>query len=450
VERRPPAELDGRAPERLHLGERSSPEAGIGAEHGEVRSGIHHLALIRMANRPRLLVLNQYYWPGVEATANLLTELCEALAATHDVTVITGAAPGLPRRAERNGVRIIRVRSTVYDRAHLPGRGMNYLSYAVGVLGRAIVTSPPDLVVCMTDPPFIGSIARLVASRFRAPLLVVMQDVFPEIAVKLGRLRNPVVVGFLRMLIDPSLRAADRVIVIGETMKKRVAAKGVSPDRIRVIPNWGDAASVVPKPHDNQWARRHKLAKRFVVMHSGNIGHAQDLDTLVRAATFLRDLDRLRIMVIGFGARHGELTRLAQRLEVTRTVQFLDYQPREQLPFSLATGDLHYVGLARGLSGYVVPSRLYGILAAGRPALVSADADSEIVRIVEEVGCGIVVPPGRPELVASVIRDVAEGRLSLVGMGDLGRAWVEREADREVAFDRYRRVVADVVASSSR
>ena len=117
-------------------------------------------------------------------------------------------------------------------------------------------------------------------------------------------------------------------------------------------------------------------------MHSGNIGHAQDLDTLVRAATFLRDLDRLRIMVIGFGARHGELTRLAQRLEVTRAVHFLDYQPREQLPLSLATADLHYVGLARGLAGFVVPSRLYGILAAGRPVLVAADEESETVCIV--------------------------------------------------------------------
>ena len=175
-----------------------------------------------MSNRPRLLVLNQYYWPGVEATANLLTELCEALGATYDVTVITGASRGLPRRQERNGVKILRVRSTAYDRAHLPGRAMNYLSYALGVLGKAMVSPRPDLVVCMTDPPFLGSIARLVAARFRSPLLVVMQDVFPEIAVKLGRLRNPLVVSFLRMLIDPSLRAADRVIVIGETMKKRV------------------------------------------------------------------------------------------------------------------------------------------------------------------------------------------------------------------------------------
>ena len=192
-------------------------------------------------------------------------------------------------------------------------------------------------------------------------------------------------------------------------MKLRLEDKGARERRIEVIPNWVDTTEITPQPRRNAWSAEHGLDDAFVVMHSGNVGHAQDLDTLVRAATFLRDLDRLRIMVIGFGARHGELTRLAQRLEVTRTVRFLDYQPRERLPLSLATGDLHYVGLARGLSGFVVPSRLYGILAAGRPVLVSADADSETVRIVEEVGCGIVVPPGRPELVAGVIRDVARG-----------------------------------------
>jgi putative colanic acid biosynthesis glycosyltransferase WcaI len=402
-----------------------------------------------MANRPRLLVLNQYYWPGVEATANLLTELCEALAVTHDVTVITGAARGLPRRAERNGVRIIRVRSTVYDRAHLPGRGMNYLSYAVGVLGRAMVTNPPDLVVCMTDPPFIGSIARIVASRFRAPLLVVMQDVFPEIAVKLGRLRNPVVVGFLRMLIDPSLRAADRVIVIGETMKKRVAAKGVSPDRIRVIPNWGDAANVVPKPHDNQWARRHKLAKRFVVMHSGNIGHAQNLDVLVRASTFLRDLDDLAVVLIGAGARRGELVALTRTLEADK-VEIHGYQERSILSDSLSTADVHVVGLARGLAGYVVPSRIYGILAAGRPVIAATDAESETAQLVTEVGCGVVVPPGNPFALAAAIRAAHDGEYDLEAMGRRAREFAEQEADRSIAMRRYEDVIIELEGASAR
>ena len=405
-----------------------------------------------MSTRRRILVLNQYYWPGVEATAQLLAQLCEALARDYDVTVVTGHLHGheLPDEEERNGVRIVRVRSTTYERSQLHHRAANYGSYLGESVRAALRGERPDLVLCMTDPPVVGDIGLVVARRFEVPLLVISQDVFPEIAERVKRLEHPLVLGALRRLVGLYLRRADRVVAIGETMKLRLVHKGAREGRIEVIPNWVDTSEIQPHPRRNAWSAARGLDDELVVMHSGNIGHAQDLDTLVRAATFLRDLDRLRIMVIGFGARHGELTRLAQRLEVTRTVQFLDYQPREQLPLSLASGDLHYVGLARGLSGYVVPSRLYGILAAGRPVLVSADADSEIVRIVEEVGCGIVVPPGRPELVAGVIRDVVEGRLSLVGMGELGRPWVEREADREVAFDRYRRVVADVVASSSR
>jgi glycosyltransferase involved in cell wall biosynthesis len=405
-----------------------------------------------MTPRPRILVLNQYYWPGVEATAQLLAQLCEALAADYDVTVVTGHLHGheLPDEEERNGVRIVRVRSTTYERSQLHHRAANYGTYLGESIRTALRRERPDLVLCMTDPPVVGDIGLVVARRFDVPLLVISQDVFPEIAEHVKRLEHPLVLGALRKLVGLYLRRADRVVAIGETMKLRLVHKGAQEGRIEVIPNWVDTTEIQPHPRRNAWSAARGLDDQLVVMHSGNIGHAQDLDTLVRAATFLRDLDRLRIMVIGFGARHGELTRLAQRLEVTRMVHFLDYQPREQLPLSLATGDLHYVGLARGLSGFVVPSRLYGILAAGRPVLVSADADSEIVRTVEEVGCGIVVPPGRPERVASVIRDVAEGRLSLVGMGDLGRAWVEREADREVAFDRYRRLVADVVASSSR
>ena len=189
------------------------------------------------------------------------------------------------------------------------------------------------------------------------------------------------------MLIDPSLRAADRVVVIGETMKKRVEAKGVSPERVRVIPNWGDAASVVPKPHDNEWARSHKLAKSFVVMHSGNIGHAQNLDALIRATTFLRDLDDLAVVLIGSGARRGELVALARTLEADK-VEILAYQERAILSESLSTADIHVVGLVRGLAGYVVPSRVYGILAAGRPVIAATDAESETAQLVAEVGCG--------------------------------------------------------------
>ena len=407
-----------------------------------------HLA----GERPRILVLNQYYWPGVEATAQLLAQLCEALAVDYDVTVVTGHLHGheLPSEETRNGVRVVRVRSTTYDRSRLHHRAANYVSYLADSVLTALRGERPDLVLCMTDPPIVGDIGLLVARRFGAPLLVISQDVFPEIAERVKRLEQPLVLGALRRLVALYLRRADRVVAIGDTMKRRLEAKGAPAARIEVIPNWVDTKELVPQPRQNAWSAEQGLDRSFVVMHSGNVGHAQDLDTLVRAATFLRDLDGLEIVVIGFGARHAELTELAERLEVDGTVRFLGYQPRSRLSLSLAAADLHYVGLARGLSGFVVPSRVYGILAVGRPVLVSADADSETVRLVEDAACGLVVPPGRPELVAGVIRDVVEGRTSLEGMGERGRAWVEQEADRDVAFARYRRVVGDVVASSSR
>ena len=402
-----------------------------------------------MSPRPRLLVLNQYYWPGVEATANLLTELCEALAESYEVTVITGASRGLPARQVRNGVEIVRVRSTTHDRSRLLPRAVNYLTYVVGLIWKAMLSRRPALVLCMTDPPFIGAIARVVAARFRVPLLVVMQDVFPEIAIRLGRLKSPVVVRALRLLIDPSLRAADRVVVIGETMKRRVEAKGVSPARIRVIPNWGDASSVVPKPHDNDWARMHKLGKRFVVMHSGNIGHAQNLDALVRATTFLRDLRDLSVIIIGSGARRTELVALARLLE-TDEVHFLPYQKRSVLSLSLSAADVHVVGLMRGLAGYVVPSRLYGVLAAGRPVIAAADVESETAQLVAEVGCGIVVPPGDPFALAKTIRAAHDGEYDLAEMGRRARAYAEAESDRLIAVRRYREVLGELQEARGR
>jgi glycosyltransferase involved in cell wall biosynthesis len=388
------------------------------------------------ATRPRILVLNQYYWPGVEATAHLLTELCEALARDYDVEVVTGVLHGYeddPHDLERNGVRIVRVSSTAYERSELTRRAANYFSYLGSALSYAMRGPAPDLVLCMTDPPIVGNVGVAVGRRFGVPVLVISQDVFPEIATALGRLRNPVVVGVLRVLVRAYLRRADRIVAIGETMRRRLEAKGAAHARLRVIPNWVDTNEITPRPRDNDWAKAWGLVSRFVVMHSGNVGHAQDLDSLVRAATFLRDLDDLRIVIAGFGARHAEIIELARRLEVEDQVKFLNYQSRDRLPNSL--------------SSYVVPSRLYGVLSAGRPVIAAADEDSETARLVSEIGCGVVIEPGRPELLARTIRAAYEGEFDLEEMGRRGREYVEREADRNVAMERYRRLVAELLAA---
>jgi colanic acid biosynthesis glycosyl transferase WcaI len=233
------------------------------------------------------------------------------------------------------------------------------------------------------------------------------------------------------------------VVAIGDTMRTRLEQKGARHERLKVIPNWVDTKSIVPQPRDNAWAREHELDGKFVVMHSGNIGHAQNLDALVRAATFLRDLDNLQIVLIGGGARRDELKQLTRLLEVEQ-VRFMGYQPRAVLPLSLSAADVHVVGLARGLSGYVVPSRLYGILAAGRPVIVAADEESETAKIVESVGCGVVVPAGRPELLAAAIRRAYGGELDLEAMGARGREYVTAEADREIAVGRYRALLREL------
>ncbi len=401
--------------------------------------------------KPRILVLNQYYKPGVEATANLLAELCEALSADYEVTVVTGRVRDRPDLASDeilNGVHILRARSTTFDRAQLHLRAVNYATYLADSVLRSLTLPRPDMVVTLTDPPMIGDIGLAVARRFGVPLVVVSEDVFPEIAVELKRLENPLLIGLLRFMVETYLRRADRIVAIGETMRGRLEEKGARTDCVRVIENWVDTNRITPQPRQNRWARENDLDTGFLVMHSGNVGHAQDVETLVRAGTFLRDLDDLRIVVIGTGARHAAAVALAERLEVA-SVRFLPYQPREVLSESLSSANLHYLGLAKGLSGFVVPSRAYGVLSAGRPLLVSADSDCETVRIVERSGCGIVVSPGRPELVAGAIRDAYEGINDLEEMGRQGRAYVEREADRDVALARYREVLAELVPSSS-
>lgn len=394
-----------------------------------------------------MLVINQYYRPGFEATAQLLGDLCEALSEHFDVAVVTGslAIPPAPSgRFDANGVHVIRVPSTTYDRAGLGRRALNYLTFLAGASLEALRARRPDVVLCMTDPPVVGDVGLVVARRFRVPLVVISQDVFPEIAVQLGRLESPMVVSLLRQLIRIYIRRADRIVAIGETMRERLVDKGARRERITVIPNWVDTDKVAPAPKDNPWAREHGFDERFVVMHSGNIGHAQNLDALVRSTTFLRDLDDLTVAIVGGGARHAALSELVERLEAD-AVRFLPYQPRELLSLSLSSADLHVVGLARGLAGYVVPSRLYGILAVGRPVLVAAEEESETAQLVSRVGCGVVVPPGRPELLAEAIRRAHAGEYALDEMGRLGREYVVAEADRRVAVGRYEKLFMELV-----
>jgi glycosyltransferase involved in cell wall biosynthesis len=331
----------------------------------------------------------------------------------------------------------VRVRSTSFERRKLWLRALNYATYLVQSLREALAVERPDVVLTMTDPPLVGVVAAAVASRFRAPLVAVSQDVFPDVAVALGQLRNPLVAALLRRLATIPLQRAARVVAIGETMKRRLEAKGAAPERVTVIGNWADTDALTPAPRNNGWSAAHGLDDKFVVMHSGNVGYAQDLDTLVRAVA---PVGGVRLVVVGDGARRADVEALARQLAIDAL--FLPYQPSRVLAESLSAADVHAVGLARGLAGLVVPSRLYGILAVGRAVLVHAEDESETAQVVREVGCGVVVPPGDPERLAEALRAVRDRDLD--ELGRRGREWVVANAGRDASVARYRAVLSEV------
>lgn len=361
----------------------------------------------------RLVFVNRYFHPDQSATSRVLTDLSFRLAA-HGVRVAVVTSRQLydnPRAAlapheVASGVEIIRIPTATQGRSRLVGRALDYASFhAAALLALLRLLARGDVVVAKTDPPLISIVVSLAAAVRGARLVNWLQDLFPEVAVSLtpGLLPRWVerpLVAFR----DRSLRRAAMNVVLSEGMAQRVLARGIDAARIRVLPNWADVTSIVPLPAGRSSTReRLELAGQFVVGYSGNLGRAHEFGTLLAAARALRDDPGIVFLMTGSGARAGELKR---QVEAERLTSFLfqDYQPAQLLADSLAAADVHLVSLLPALEGLIVPSKLYGILAAGRPAVFIGDPDGDVGRLVQEEGCGIAVGVGEGERLAAELR----------------------------------------------
>ena len=396
----------------------------------------------------RVCFFNRSYHPESGATGQLLTELAEDLARVHGWSVTVVAGPPLPGgpvgpasaggawpfpTESRNGVVIHRARATMFNRARFVGRATNYLSYFVGACLIALRVPRPDVVVSLTDPPIIGLAALIAARRTRARFVYVCQDVFPEVAVLLEDFHSRVVNRLLDRINRVLVRGADRVVAVGETMRERlIAGKGADPRKVMVIHNWADCAAVKPGDKRNPFSLDNALADAFVVMHSGNVGLSQDLDTLLEAAARLRTYPDIVVAVVGDGVRREALLSRA-RSRGLANVRFLPYQPREKLTDSFASADVFVVSLRRGLAGYIVPSKLYGILAAGRPYVAAVEDACEVAAITRRCGGGLLAEPGNAE-------DLARKILILYHDRSLARELGERSRRAGLEFDRRRQV----------
>ena len=397
--------------------------------------------------RPRLLFVNRFYYPDHSATAQILTDLAEALAARGwDVGVIASRlryddpAALLPAHDTHAGVGIRRIWSSRFGRAGLAGRAIDYLSFYVTAFFALLATARRgDIVVAKTDPPLLSVVAS-VAVRLRGATLVNwLQDLYPEVAAELGvgAMRGPLG-RLLRGRRNASLRRARLNIAIGERMAERIAAEGVPAERIAVMPNWSDEAAIRPIARAavalrDEWG----LGDAFVVGYSGNLGRAHEFETLLGAARLLAHRDDIVFLMIGGG---HESARLAARVAdegLADRFRFRPYQPRERLSESLGAADVHWLSLRPEMEGLIVPSKFYGIAAAGRPVIAITDLDGEIARIVRREDCGMAIAPGDAPGLAAAIEDLAGDPARVAAMGGAARAVIEREFGRVDAFERW-------------
>lgn len=368
---------------------------------------------------PHLLILNRSYYPDLGSTGQLLTELCEDLVRCYgwEVTVVAGPAakgsgrngrlPGwMPVRREFvHGVCVLRASGTRFSKAKFPGRATNYVSYLASASVAGLRARRPNVVMSLTDPPLLGTIALAWARVWNVPFVFLCQDVFPEGARALEDFRSPAVEQVLERVNRLLVRHADRVVAIGETMKERlVTLRGTDPAKVTVIHNWGDRRAIAGGGRDSAFCHQNDLFGRFVVMHAGNLGLTQGLETLVDAATLLaRDCPKLEVVFVGDGAKREPLEHRARATGVTN-VRFLPFLPRERMRESYGTADLCVISLKRGLGGFSVPSKLYAILAAGKPYVAAVDEDSEVATITRRFRSGTLVPPGDAPALAEQVR----------------------------------------------
>jgi colanic acid biosynthesis glycosyl transferase WcaI len=364
-----------------------------------------------------LIFINRFYWPDEPATAQLLTDLAEGLAATGErVTVITShnGRAEIPCDELHQGVHIRRVRSTRWGQKNLAGRALDFTAFSLGALIRlARIARPDDTVVVMTDPPLLAILATPLARWRGARVTHWVQDIYPELAMALAGAKW---LRIFRPLRDRAWRRAGACVVPGDDMAAFLAGRGVK--KIAVIPNWAPAG-LTPMPPGAADALRDTWGFRgkFIAAYSGNLGRVHDLMPLLDAAAALQSETDIVFIFIGDGAQRYALETTAQERGLN-SVRFFPAQPRTQLAETLALGDVHFVTLRPGCEPLVFPSKLHGIAAVGRPMLFVGPRDCSLARLVTGRGMGAVFSREETALLAETIR-------SLHGDPARQRAWSE-------------------------
>ena len=399
-------------------------------------------------------MLNLYYPPDTSATAKMAQTVAEALSIQHEVTVLCGRPSYEPTerrtwrlfRTELAGkTRIIRTGSTDFPRMEMRKRVLNYLSYAALAVPRALFVGC-DVVLAMTDPPFEGIVGACVAMLKGKPYVYNIRDMYPDMALG-GAIVEP---GMLARVWEKlhrwALRRATRVIVLGDDMRTRIVGKGVDGSRVVVV---RDGAEILPPNTplpavDPEVVRAIRGNFSFVLLHAGNLGFYGAWNTLITAARKLAS-EGVGLVFVGDGAQRAEIEAAAAG---SGNIRFLDFFPASKIPSVLAAADAHVITVKRGLEGVVVPSKMYGILAAGKPTVAVAPEETDAVSIGVRRGFAISADPDKPADLVSAVRMLVGDPQKTNAMGQAARA-AAPDYDRVKELQKFVEVLEQLTAAKS-
>jgi colanic acid biosynthesis glycosyl transferase WcaI len=412
----------------------------------------------------RILLLIIQFPPDVNSTGLLMSKLCAGLQAQgHQVSVITTFPHyekfrvwdeyrgKLTERDTYQGMDVRRV--YVYasgNKQKMIERLISYLSFAaLATLFGVFSRKKYDVILCTNGSFFSGIAAHLIAAAKGIPFVYNVQDLYPETPVMAGQLRSRFAISVLEKIERFMYRKAAHISVITRSFRDNIMSKGISPNKISIIPNFVDTTFIKPLPKVNPFSQQHGLADKFVVAHAGNVGYVYDLEGLLDAAALVKHQPDIRFLIVGDGVMRPKLEEKARKLGLSN-VLFLPFQPHEMLPQLRATCDVQVALYRQGSSRYSMPSKVYEIMASGRPLLASADVNSDVWRLIDDTGCGICVEPHDPEKLAASILHLYGDRSLREAMGERGRQQAEQHYSRDVVVGLYGDLLERVAAAEAR
>lgn len=401
----------------------------------------------------RVLIMTDSYPPEIRSASHLMLELSEDLAKLgHEVTVLTC----LPRynltempqkyrrkffiREDVNDITVIRVAPPPIHQVGPILRSIGQISLPFIFLLAGLLAKRQDILITYSPPLTLGLSSYFLGKRWKAPFIFNAQDIFPQNVIDLGILRNKLIIMSLRRLEKFIYKEAQFITVHSKGNRDYILSGLKDPDKVVVIPNWVDTDVLRPANRYNRFRKDNGLEKNFVVLFAGVMGYAQDLETVIEAANLLRDNENILFLLVGEGVEKEKLVKKAVALNLDN-VRFLPFVSREDYPELLSASDCCLVTLKKAMQTPVVPGKLLGIMAGGRPVVASLPLDGDAPEIIKEAGCGYCLEPEEPELLSQAILRLYENPSMAEELGSNGREYAQRHFSRRLCTEKYNALI---------